>query len=98
MSDTNITIESRESKSQGAYIATIPGTDAKGELTWTANNGVRSANHTFVPQQMRGKGIAAELVEALIADAKKEGFRIRPACSYVASQFDEHPEWSDLRA
>lgn len=98
MSDTEISIERKESASQGAYIATIPGTDAKGELTWTTSDGVRSANHTFVPNEMRGKGIAAELVEALVADAKSDGFKIRPACSYVDAQFKQHPEWSDLRA
>ncbi len=38
------------------------------------------------------------LVEALIEDARSEGFKIIPTCSYVAAQFDRHPEWADLRA
>ena len=98
MSDTNISIERQESATQGAYIAAIPGARDKGELTWTASDDVRTANHTFVPNEMRGKGIAAKLVDALVADARKDGFKIRPACSYVEAQFQRHPEWSDLRA
>ena len=47
---------------------------------------------------MAGRGVAAKLVEALIADARAEGFRIVPACSYVAAAFARHPEWADLRA
>lgn len=47
---------------------------------------------------MRGKGIAAKLVDALIDDARDKGFKIIPSCSYVAAQFDRHPEWEDLRA
>ena len=51
-----------------------------------------------VPPALRGQGIAARLVEALIEDARSEGFKIIPTCSYVAAQFDRHPEWADLRA
>ena len=47
---------------------------------------------------MRGRGIAGKLVEALIDDARSEGFKIIPSCSYVAAQFKRHPEWVDLRA
>ena len=38
------------------------------------------------------------LVEAMIADARANGFRIKPDCSYVAAAFQKHPEWADLRA
>ena len=38
-----------------------------------------------------------KLVEALVADAREQGFKIVPACSYVAAKFDENPGWSDLR-
>ncbi|MEE3217561.1 MAG: GNAT family N-acetyltransferase [Pseudomonadota bacterium] len=38
------------------------------------------------------------MVAALIADARSENFTIIPSCSYVAAQFDRHPEWADLRA
>jgi len=47
---------------------------------------------------MRGQGVATALVERLVADARREGFRIVPLCPFVKAQFDRHPEWSDLRA
>jgi predicted GNAT family acetyltransferase len=40
--------------------------------------------------------VAARLVEALVADARTEGFKIEPKCSYVAASFTRHPEWGDL--
>jgi predicted GNAT family acetyltransferase len=70
-----------------------------GRLTWhEPSPGVRVADHTGVPNELRGRGIAAKLVDALIADARAEGFRIVPQCSYVAVAFRRHPEWADLLA
>jgi predicted GNAT family acetyltransferase len=67
-------------------------------LTWVERDGVRIAEHTLVPPEIGGRGIAALLVEALVSDAREQGFRIDPACSYVAAKFDQHPEWADLRS
>ncbi|HCO46941.1 MAG TPA: N-acetyltransferase, partial [Erythrobacter sp.] len=53
---------------------------------------------TIVPPELRGQGIAGRLVDALVRDARREGFKIIPSCSYVAAQFDQHPEWEPLRA
>ena len=93
-----IKIEQQSSADSGAYLAVgASGTEA-GKLTWTLRDGARDAQHTIVPSHMRGHGIAARLVDALIEDARREGFTIIPSCSYVAAQFERHPEWADLRA
>ena len=82
----------------GAYRADVPGTDTKAELTWKARGEARIADHTFVPPEARGKGIAMALVEAIVADARAQGFTIVPQCSYVEAAFRRHPEWADVRA
>lgn len=96
MSEVSITRHGNDQK--GEYHAHVPGEAAIGRLTWYAKDGVRVADHTLVPQEIGGRGVAARLVDALIADARTEGFRIEPRCSYVAAQFARHPEWSDLLA
>lgn len=96
MADVTVTHESEDQS--GRYSATLDGEDA-GHLDWIGRGeDVRVATHTLVPNSMRGKGIAGKLVDALIADAKSEGFRIVPQCSYVEAQFRRHPEWASLRA
>ena len=83
---------------RGEYHAHVAGAKAIGRLTWKERGGVRVADHTLVPKEIGGRGVALKLVEALVADARQQGFRIEPACSYVAAQFDRHPDWADLRA
>ncbi|HTM95078.1 MAG TPA: GNAT family N-acetyltransferase [Croceibacterium sp.] len=94
--DPAIEITRDETPVRGAYRASIDGATA--ELTWRANGPVRIADHTFVPPELRGKGVAMQLVEALIADARAQGFTIEPRCSYVEAAFRRHPEWADVKA
>lgn len=83
---------------QGAYEIMLEGSDHPAELTWVADGTTRVADHTFVPPEARGLGLAAKLVEALVEDAREQGFTIKPTCSYVATMFRRHPEWADLQA
>ena len=94
----SIDISRTDDISHGAYYADVPGTDTKARLTWRARGVARIAEHTFVPPEARGMGIAMQLVEALVADAHELGFTIVPQCSYVEAAFRRHPEWADVRA
>lgn len=91
-----VTITRHGGGKAGEYHAHVAGSSAIGRLTWVANGHARVAEHTLVPTEIGGRGVAARLVEALVADARAEGFLIEPQCSYVAAAFSRHPEWSDL--
>ena len=97
-----ITITRHGSAGSGEYHAAVAGSSAIGRLTWTehgpAHDKLRAAEHTLVPTEIGGRGVAAKLVEALVADARQHGFKIDPQCSYVAAAFKRHPDWADLRA
>jgi predicted GNAT family acetyltransferase len=80
----------------GRYVLVLP----EGEATLVyslVSEGLVSADSTFTPPAARGHGTAAALVERLVADARTEGFRIRPKCPYVAAWFKRHPEAADVR-
>ena len=83
---------------RGEYRALLPGSEHVGYMTWRKVGNARLVDHTVVPPEIGGRGIAARLVEAIVADARKQGFRIIPQCSYVDAQFRRHPDWSDLLA
>lgn len=93
-----IEITREDETTHGTYRAEVEGSDRPAVLTWVARGDTRIANRTFVPSEARGKGIAAALVEALIEDARAQGFKIEPLCSYVEAAFRRHPEWADVRA
>ena len=93
-----IRIVRTDSATYGAYRADVPGAPRAAELTWVARGGTRIATHTFVPPEARGLGIARQLVEAMVSDARAMGFTIAPQCSYVEALFRRHPEWADLLA
>ena len=98
MSEADFTITREDGATRGRYVIHLaPGVAA--EMTFaTATDGTITIDHTGVPAEYEGRGIAAKLVNRAIADAREQGFRIVPVCSYVATQFRRHPEWADLRA
>jgi hypothetical protein len=54
--------------------------------------------HTEIARHLRGRGLAAELVQAALDDVEARGGRVVPACSYVAQFIDAHPDYSHLVA
>ncbi len=94
--DSDILHESQDG--YGRYFVRMPDGDTA-EMAYTVlAPGIREFNHTYVPKSYRGSGVAALLMARAIADARAEGFKILPTCTYVAAQFRRHPDWSDLRS
>jgi uncharacterized protein len=52
--------------------------------------------HTGVPQALRGRGIAALLVQAALGHARAKQLKVRPDCSYAEVYMQRHPETLDL--
>ena len=98
MSTDSYIVEREETAGNGRYVVHLDG-GAEGEMTFrkTAPS-VITIDHTGVPHAFRGAGIAQLLVDKMVADARAEGTKIVPLCSYVVAQFRRHPEWADLLA
>ena len=92
------TITRHDSGDHGEYRAAVSGSATIGRLTYQRRGNTLVADHTLVPPEIGGKGVAGKLVEALIEDARKSGEKIEPQCSYVEAAFRRHPEWAELRA
>jgi predicted GNAT family acetyltransferase len=94
-----VTVTREQKLGQGRYVGRVDGFAGEAGLTYSRPNPeLVIASSTVTPVPMRGHGVATALVEQLVADARREGFKIAPHCPFVAALFDRHPEWSDLRA
>jgi len=81
--------------SKGRYVLTQEGHTA--ELTYSILSPENIiADHTDVPEALRGTGAGLAMVTRLVEDARKEGFRIIPLCPFVNAQRRNHPEWADV--
>lgn len=52
--------------------------------------------HTFVSPELRGKGVAGQLVRFAVQHARQSGHKIIPTCSYVDTYMKRHKEDNDV--
>jgi predicted GNAT family acetyltransferase len=60
--------------------------------------GLLTLNHTVVPPELGGRGIAAAMVSTALAWARSEGLKVVPQCSFVAMYMKRHADTHDLLA
>jgi predicted GNAT family acetyltransferase len=54
--------------------------------------------HVEADPALRGSGAAGRLMQAIVAHARAEGFKLAPRCSYAVIWFKRHPEAADVLA
>lgn len=80
-----------ETGSKARYAARLPGIAEEAELTISRlSPTLVIADHTYVPDTMRGTGMARALAERLIADARASGTRIVPLCPFLRGYAQRH--------
>lgn len=98
MSD-ELTVEREDGGAHGRYVIRLPGgLEAEMTYRYSGDGSAISIDHTFTPRAFRSRNVAAMLMERAVADARRDGIKIRPECSYAVVQFRRHPEWGDLLA
>lgn len=82
-----------ETETNGRYAATQPGVKGAAEVTTSkVSPTLIIADHTAVPDNMRGLGVGRALVDRLIADARAKGQRIVLLCPFVRAHAQKHRE------
>ena len=94
---TDPQIRSESSGSKGRYVLTHMGHDA--EITFSVTTPTLIiADHTHVPDALRGTGVGVSLVQFMVNDARARGIKIVPLCPFVNAIRKKHPEWADVFA
>lgn len=94
MSDLPIRKEAGDTK--GRYV--IEHADgAMSELTYSIlSKSTVIADHTGVAPAHEGQGYGKALAEALVNDARAEGFKIVPLCPYINALRRRRGDWADV--
>jgi uncharacterized protein len=61
-------------------------------------SGVMTFFHTEVPPSVRERGLGSRLVQGALEQARAQGVKVVPRCSFVRHYIDRHPEFRDLVA
>jgi predicted GNAT family acetyltransferase len=67
--------------------------DVDGEhavLDYMLSGNVMTITHTGVPQAIRRRGVAADLMRAALDAAHSAGWQVNPACSYAVAYLRRH--------
>ncbi len=60
--------------------------------------GMLTIFHTEVPHTMRERGLGSQLVQGALEQARLQGLKVAPRCSFVRHFIMNHPEFNDLLA
>ncbi|MEO1679601.1 MAG: N-acetyltransferase [Pseudomonadota bacterium] len=94
MSDTTrLAIAVSETQTESGHEARVPGLDAGAELTTSkVSDRLVIVDHAYVPDELRGMGVAGALAERAIAGARGTGQRRMPLCPVLRSDASKRTE------
>lgn len=64
-------------------------------VTYIIKENKLDINHTIVPSQIEGRGIASQLVKAAYDYALEQGLHPTATCSYAVIWLQRHPEYQN---
>ncbi len=79
----------------GRFVLFVEGAMAA-ELIYRVDDGVMSIIHTYTVPRFRGRGCAGMLMEEALRYAERQGFKVKPVCSYAAAYAMKHSEYDHL--
>lgn len=89
-------VEVIHDEAAGRFVTTVGGQHAF--VSYWRQGKRLVLDHTWVPPEQRGQGIAAGLTRVALDYARSESLAVVPECPYVAAFIRKHPEYRDLVA
>lgn len=86
-----IVYEPEENKS-----AAYDGNKKIGESSFSKSEKLWIIDHTFVEKNYGGQGIAKQLINELVDQARKKNVKIMPLCPFAKKELEGSPEYSDV--
>lgn len=88
MSEVKLKLDNRR---RGAFYVENEGKQV-GEMVIGISETALTVYHTEVDLEMEGKGLARQMLDAMVAYAREQHLQVVPLCEYVHLQFRKHPD------
>ncbi len=85
-----MSLEVKNDEKANKFYADVDGREAV--IEYEKTGGVYNLLHTFVPEELRGHGVAEQLVGGALEEIKRQGAKFLPSCPYIQSYLKNHPE------
>jgi uncharacterized protein len=72
------------------------GEEVAGFAEYRRRPGLIAFVHTLIEPRFEGQGLASELVQAALAQARSEGVAVLPFCPFVRGYIARHGDYLDL--
>ena len=86
--------EVKDNEAEGQFEAKTE--EGVAVLTYDRREGKLFLLHTGVPEEMEGHGIGGQLVHAALEQARAQGLKVVPYCSFARAYAERHPEFADV--
>ena len=81
---------------QSRYLAVDSDGKCLGLVDYIRTDSMISLTHTEVDPAAEGKGIGSTLVRHVLDQARADGLKVQPLCSFVKGWIARHPEYEDI--
>jgi predicted GNAT family acetyltransferase len=89
---------SHETTSQGGrWVTHSPDDKLEAYMSYVnGGDGIIIIDHTIVPGELSGKGLAKTLLKEAISYMRKNNIKTKPTCSFAKSQLQKNHDWHDV--
>jgi len=87
----------RDAPQARRYELSLQG-EVAGFIDYRDRGEVRELVHTEVRPAHEGQGVGQALAKFALDDARRQGLKVAPSCSFIAAYVQRHPETADLVA
>ncbi|KJJ38336.1 GNAT family N-acetyltransferase [Aequorivita vladivostokensis] len=85
-----------DNKEENRFEAEVDGYNAI--IEYSVQPGILSLNHTEVPEELSGRGIASEMTEKVLLQIELRGLKVIPVCPFTKNYIEKHSEWKSIVA